>query len=134
MDTSMFLSGFLYHGMIKSVFECINQGKINLFVSSILIQEVVNKFKELGADVQAQSEAAFFLEEKGIYIDPKVQVTVCRDPEDNFILELAQEAHADYIVTRDKDLLSLKDQNWKGTKITKPEDFLPILRKMNLIF
>jgi hypothetical protein len=35
-------------------------------------------------------------------------VTVCRDPKDNFLLALAKEGKADYLLTGDKDLLDLK--------------------------
>jgi uncharacterized protein len=34
-------------------------------------------------------------------------VTVCRDPKDNFLLALAKDGSADYILTGDKDLLAL---------------------------
>jgi putative PIN family toxin of toxin-antitoxin system len=34
-------------------------------------------------------------------------VTVCRDPNDNFLLALAKDGKADYLLTGDKDLLDL---------------------------
>lgn len=34
-------------------------------------------------------------------------VTVCRDPKDNFLLALAKDGKADYLLTGDKDLLDL---------------------------
>ena len=37
----------------------------------------------------------------------------------------------DYLITRDNDLLVLKKR--KETEIILPEDFLPLLRKMNVI-
>lgn len=35
-------------------------------------------------------------------------ITICRDPKDNFLLELAKDGKADYLLTGDKDLLDLK--------------------------
>ena len=35
-------------------------------------------------------------------------VKVCRDPKDNFLLALANDGKADYLLTGDKDLLELK--------------------------
>ena len=35
-------------------------------------------------------------------------VTICRDPKDNFLLALAKDGKADYLLTGDKDLLELK--------------------------
>ena len=35
-------------------------------------------------------------------------VTICRDSKDNFLLALAKDGKADYLLTGDKDLLELK--------------------------
>ncbi len=35
-------------------------------------------------------------------------VSVCRDPNDNFLLALAKDAEADFLITGDKDLLALE--------------------------
>lgn len=35
-------------------------------------------------------------------------VTICRDAKDNFLLALAKDGRADYLLTGDKDLLELK--------------------------
>ncbi|SMD34872.1 hypothetical protein SAMN04488029_2224 [Reichenbachiella faecimaris] len=36
------------------------------------------------------------------------KVNVCRDPNDDFLLALAKDAKADFLITGDKDLLTLK--------------------------
>ncbi len=41
------------------------------------------------------------------WIEVESKVEVCRDPGDNFILALAKDGQADYIVTGDKDLMEL---------------------------
>ena len=35
-------------------------------------------------------------------------VTICRDPKDNFLLALAKDSKADYLLTGDNDLLDIK--------------------------
>lgn len=130
LDTNMFLSGILYQGMIKIVLDLILDNKLKLYVSQALIEEVTRKLQEFGANKQSRDEVNLFLDRKGVKIKPDIKITVCRDPEDNFILELGQSSMADYIITRDKDLLDLPRQKWKSTKIMKPENFLPILRKV----
>ena len=55
---------------------------------------------------------------------PPVQVV--RDPNDNMIVACALVADADYIVTRDKDLLSLGRHD--HIEIITPEAFLQVLR------
>lgn len=47
-------------------------------------------------------------------INPDAEVKICRDPEDNFILELPH-------------------HQWRNTKIVKPETFLPFLRDKGII-
>lgn len=102
-------------------------------MSEDLKAEVLKKFKLYNASEQAVLDASLFLDAKGITIIPQVRVDVCRDPKDNYLLELAEEAKADYLITRDRDLLKLPKQEWKDTKIIKPEEFLPLLRSFKLI-
>ena len=44
----------------------------------------------------------------GGYFEVKSNVLICRDPKDNFLLSLAKDSKADYLVTGDNDLLDLK--------------------------
>ena len=53
------------------------------------------------------------------------KVIVERDPKDDKFLHAAKEAHADYIVSGDKDLLDLKEH--EGIKILSPNEFLTII-------
>src|SRR3989344_7213451 len=129
VDTNLFLSAFIYHGMSKIIFDLIRDGKLQLFISEALKIEVTKKIKEYYGHEKPSEEISFFLERRGTLITPNIKVIASRDPNDNFILELAETARADYIITRDKDLLELPGQKWKKTKIRKPEDFLPLLRK-----
>ena len=57
-----------------------------------------------------------------IFVRPKSNVTVCADPDDNMLLECAQEAGADYLVTGDDDLLRLGC--FRKTQIVKPTWFI----------
>jgi len=36
-------------------------------------------------------------------------ISVCRDPKDDFLLSLAKDGNATYLITGDKDLLILKE-------------------------
>jgi len=47
---------------------------------------------------------------------------ICRDPNDDFILECAVTGNADLIVTGDKDLLSLK--SFRGIHLVTPRQYL----------
>lgn len=133
LDTNMFLSGFLFHGMLKTVFDLILGNKLQMFVSEALVGEITKKLAEFEADKQIQREVLLFINSRGVLIRPKGKVTVCRDPKDNYLLELAQEGQANYLITRDKDLLELSAAKWKDTKIVKPESFLHILRGIKVL-
>ena len=54
-------------------------------------------------------------------IDVHSIVEVCRDPNDNFLLALAKDGNADYLITGDGDLLVL--ETFEKTKIVKLTDF-----------
>lgn len=43
-------------------------------------------------------------------LTPQFRVDVCRDPDDNRLLEAATEGKADMLITGDQDLLVLRDQ------------------------
>lgn len=133
LDTNIYLSAILYGGMAKTIFSLILENKLILNVSPDLEDEILRKLKEYGADEKTMEEVKLFLNQKGISLKPKVKVTVCRDPDDNFLLELSQTAETDYLITRDKDLLELPNHKWRKTNIVRPEEFLPLLRSMKLI-
>lgn len=39
LDTNMFLSGFLFHGMLKTVFDLMLDNRLQMFVSEVLVYE-----------------------------------------------------------------------------------------------
>jgi putative PIN family toxin of toxin-antitoxin system len=56
------------------------------------------------------------------FIEVKSIVTLCRDEKDNFLLALAKDGDADYLLTGDKDLLDLK--KFGKTKIYTISEFI----------
>ncbi|MDR2424586.1 MAG: putative toxin-antitoxin system toxin component, PIN family [Prevotellaceae bacterium] len=57
------------------------------------------------------------------------QTTRCRDPKDNFLLNLAQTVQADFLITGDNDLLVLKQHF--STVIISFNDFILLLGMSN---
>jgi putative PIN family toxin of toxin-antitoxin system len=132
VDTNQFLSVFVFHGkLMRLVFDLVIDEKIHLYVSLPLKDEVREKLQFFAVSKEGQKEVLSFIEDNSIIVEPTISIDVCRDKEDNFALELAEASQADYLITRDKALLTLK--NWKQTEVINPEDFLPLLRKMKLI-
>lgn len=61
-------------------------------------------------------------------INPKRKVKICRDADDNQVLDLCVAGNADFLITGDKDLLILKKLD--KTLIVPPAEFLKILGKI----
>jgi len=57
---------------------------------------------------------------------PKVDI-IKEDPSDNKFLACAQKAKADYIISNDSDLLTVKE--YKGVQILTPSEFLRAINK-----
>lgn len=60
-------------------------------------------------------------------IEIKSKVSICRDPKDDFLLSLAKEGEADYLITGDSDLLDLV--KFQKTKIILLTNFLKLKNK-----
>ncbi len=61
-------------------------------------------------------------------VSPESRLCVCRDEDDNSVLECALDSHAEYIITGDGDLLDLGE--FKGIKIVRVSDCLQLLENM----
>ena len=48
-----------------------------------------------------------FLVRTALLVSPSEKIELCRDPKDDFLLEIASAGDADYLVTGDEDLLVL---------------------------
>jgi len=48
------------------------------------------------------------IDEVAEFVNVTSEITKCRDPKDNFLLSLAVDGKADYLLTGDKDLLVIK--------------------------
>ncbi len=59
---------------------------------------------------------------RGELVKPQREVKICRDPHDDMFIEAALAGAAEYIVTGDKDLLSLK--KFESVQLITPRVFL----------
>ncbi len=87
-------------------------GNVRLLFSTELITEIqqtiakpkLRKYFETNAIEEMFSAFEPFID----LIEVASVITVCRDPKDNFLLALAKDGKANYLLTGDKDLLELK--------------------------
>ncbi len=61
----------------------------------------------------------------GVWVNVTSDITICRDPKDNYLLSLAKDGKADYLVTGDQDLLIL--EKFEHTSICTLNQFLGYL-------
>lgn len=125
VDTNVFISGLLWGGNPGKILNLWLWGKFNLLMSPYLCFEILDVYQKFDNPSQDTEKLRLYLETKTIKIIPKKKVRVCRDPKDNQILTLCWVGQADFLITGDKDLLSLKE--FKNTKIVKPKEFLKII-------
>ena|GEM_PF-1693126 len=61
------------------------------------------------------------LDERAKLVEISTEINICRDPKDNFLLSLAVDSSADFLISGDLDLLSIKQI--ETTKIINFKDF-----------
>ena len=128
LDTNLFISAYLSGGMTETILDLIVQNKLKLNVSQHLIDEVLDKLvNKFGFDESDLERFNNLINTRSTPYLTFHNVKICRDPKDDFLIDLIIASNPDYLVTRDKDLLEI-EQNFGKTRIIKPEEFMAILR------
>ena len=124
-DTNIWIS-FLITKSIKGIDRLIFNDKATLLFSNESMTEFIDvTSREKLKPYFTKDDIASLIdliEEYGEIVEVKSKVDICRDKKDNFLLSLAKDGKADYLITGDKDLLVL--DNFGKTKIIKLTDFL----------
>ena len=110
IDTNLWLS-FLLTPSNSKLDKVLSDPAVKLILSQELIEEFLEvsqrpKFKKYFSFEDLQY-LLLTIEEKAEFIAVTTEVAICRDPKDNFLLALAKDGKAHYLVTGDKDLLIL---------------------------
>jgi putative PIN family toxin of toxin-antitoxin system len=95
-----FLDDFLENGKIQFIF---SQDFLDEFVDVINRPKLRKYFSDENLDLILET-----IEQYAEFITVNSNINVCRDPKDNFILSLAKDGSADYLITGDQDLLVIK--------------------------
>ena len=142
LDTNIFLQGILSEGgpadsWLKLVFD----GSIYLIVTDAVLDEVedvisrpsmVSKYSQLRTS-RPRSMIEKIYSRAIIAENPKRIFTFQRDPTDEIFINLALANHADYLVSRDNDLMDLRSDSQFSSQfpvltIVTPVGFLEIVR------
>jgi putative PIN family toxin of toxin-antitoxin system len=127
VDTNVWISAFHFAGGSGIPFSALRRATLidTLAVCNEIESEVARvlhkKFHWRDDRIVAVLRGAL---EGAIRVNIYGTVSVCRDPDDNKILECAERARADLLVTGDKDLLVMEKH--KQTRIVTPAEYLEI--------
>ncbi|MBP6001976.1 MAG: putative toxin-antitoxin system toxin component, PIN family [Pyrinomonadaceae bacterium] len=108
LDTNLWIS-FLISKRLGKIDELFERDDLVLVFSEELLEEFLEvanrpKFRTYFPD-DTVDELMTLFEEIGVVVDVTSDVDLCRDPKDNFLLALAKDGNADFLVTGDADLL-----------------------------
>ena len=109
LDTNVLIAAFAARGLCEAVLElCLQNHEIVL--SEPLLLEVGGKLRsKLRLPEGIAGEILDFLRTHSVVVEPNdVRPDACRDPDDLMVLGTAEAAGANYIVTGDRDLLTLE--------------------------
>ena len=111
IDTNLWIS-FLLSKKFNFIDELLDSGKVDLVFCDELLAELAEVANRPKLRKYFTTEDWILIieviERYAVYIPVISSVTVCRDAKDNFLLSLAKDAKADYLLTGDNDLLVLK--------------------------
>jgi uncharacterized protein len=134
VDTTVLISGFITeNGVAAKVLKYGRSGAFTLCLCREIIDELQSRLLHRHkirksyqyADERVHQHCHDLAAASRLITDlPQVRV-VARDPNDEMVVACALKAKANYIVTRDKDLLSLGA--YEGVRIVTPRQFLDCL-------
>ena len=130
IDTNNWIS-FLITRDLSFLDKFIENGKLKLIFSTELYSEFLEvierpKFRKYfhKSDIQHLTQ---IIDKFGILVEVTSKTEKCRDTKDDFLINLAIDSNADFLVTGDFDLLEIKQIN--NTKILKIRELEEILAR-----
>lgn len=128
-DTNTVVSGLLFEQSKpgRALLRAFQHGEILLSQSTL--QELADVLLRRKFDrYVTSSEREEFLEafvDRATWVEPNEEIRLCRDHKDDKFLELAIGGNADFVISGDRDLLSL--HSFRGISIMTSAEFLTAL-------
>jgi putative PIN family toxin of toxin-antitoxin system len=125
LDTNLWIS-FLITDNYTKLDEILSSKRVQILTNQKLLDEFISvttrpKFRKYFTEKDVDDLLAR-MSKQAKMVQTKTTVTHCRDPKDNYLLELAIDGNAHFLLTGDNDLLELKRIG--KTAIIKIQDFL----------
>ena len=124
IDSNVWISALVFGGSPRRVFEAVVSKGHSLALSEEIVTEVRRVLHAKFPDFSLGFEALLTVVAPRIHYVTlgTLQVDVCRDPDDNRVLETAVIGGADFIISGDNDLLALGQ--YAGISICSPAETL----------
>ena len=134
IDTSVFIAALLSKSQTSTpnqVLQAWRQGKFTLVMAPQLLQELVARLLYLKVRDRTIEDLVVIIAEIALHIPRAYEATKLDkiDPDDNKFLAAHSESKADYLISLDNHLLSLK--YYHGTQILTPHLFLTALSSLS---
>lgn len=125
LDTNLWIS-YLISKRLSKIDELFERDDLVLLFSEELLEEFVEvagrpKFRSYFPSEDIEELLSLF-DELGEIIEMTSEVDICRDPKDNFLLALAKDGNADFLITGDEDLLVVR--KFESTEILSFTEFV----------
>lgn len=137
LDANIYVAAYLSRNPRspnKELFQRWRDAQFVLLVSKAILEEVVEKFGELGIDQGLTLELVSHILANAEYVhvsEEDVQPIILADPDDDYVVACAVVGKADYLVTYDPHLDCLGGE-YQGVKILDGLHFLYIVRSDSL--
>ena len=133
-DINILVSAFILKvGKPREIFNKFIHEEIIFILSEKIFEELIEVLKKRKFDLISNEEKTDFIKritELAEIVSPKERIEIIKqDFTDNKIIEAAVEGNADYIITGDEHLLSLKE--FRGIKILNAKEFLELFKDVN---
>lgn len=126
-DTVIWLSALYFSGKTAKIVNLIEDKSITSVTSDFILQEVKEKLVEFGTPSYAANGTIGYISSISETVSLKGKNFGLRDPDDNQVLETAVNGKCDYLITRDKDLLTVGKHGL--VQIVTPNQFMTKLGK-----
>ena len=122
IDSNVFISSLLKDGPSRAIIRAFLDNRFEVVSSKNLLEEFIfaarrPKFSSFIAEDNLITLVSV-LRERARFVEPKTSLNICRDCDDNLLLEVSIESEADILISGDKDLTSL--ESFRGLKILRP--------------
>jgi len=138
LDTNVWVSALINpHGFPARLKDAWLAGQFDVVVSIPLLEEIADVLTrpriqaKYGLSAEEIEQFLRLLQERAFHTTPTGELHLCRDQNDDFILETAILGQAQYAVSRDDDLKNdsdlIEQMKSRGVKVLSVQQFLDLL-------